>query len=43
MEFYGDAHMFCVVLQQKLAKLLLFHADSQTLVKVDNQHKTAAN
>ena len=29
--------------KEKLAKLLLFHADSLTLVKVDNQHKTAAN
>jgi len=29
--------------KEKLAKLLLFHADSLTLVKVDNQQETAAN
>jgi len=29
--------------KEKLAELLLFHADSLTLVEVDNQHKTAAN
>jgi len=29
--------------KEKLAKLLLFHADSQTLVKVYNQHKTVVN
>jgi len=29
--------------KEKLAELLLFHADSLTPVKVDNQHKTAAN
>ena len=40
---FQKEHQIWEQLKEKLAKLLLFHADSQTLVKVDNQHKTAAN
>jgi len=40
---FQKEHQIWEQLKEKLAKLLLFHADSQTLVEVDNQHETAAN